>query len=138
MASSISLLAKEWVSQFSGRKNLALRICSGCYGDLLIDPRRYGFDGPMWFARIVEGLFPSPDLWILLDSVTGSGHSEMRESIPEQTNRRIEAYLTFVRAKRNYVILDASQSVQDVTDISYAAIIDALAQRAEKRVKSLL
>jgi len=38
------------------------------YHDLLIDPLRYRYGGPMWMARWISKLIPSPDLWILLDA----------------------------------------------------------------------
>lgn len=128
MAKTLGWLLDEWLSQFLRRKNLTLRIRENSYSDLLVDPQRFGYTGPIAFARFIGKLFPSMDLWILLD--TGP------ESPSEKAHSRPAAYRSLVRAKQNHIILDASQPAEQLSERAYAVIIDALSQRANKRLKA--
>jgi hypothetical protein len=74
-------LLEGWKIQLFGRRELTLRIFERFYHDLLIEPKSYGYSGPMWFARFVGRLFPSPDLWILLDPAGGGSQSRNGEVI---------------------------------------------------------
>jgi hypothetical protein len=136
MANVVLWLLEEWVSQFLRTKNLLLRICGGYYHELLIDPKRYRYGGPMWFARLIGKFIPSPDLWILLDPSTESFRSRGPDPTSPEALMQIEAYRAFVKTRKRYVILDASQPADRVTESAYAAIIDTLAQRADRRLKS--
>jgi hypothetical protein len=135
MAKAVLLLGKEWLNQFTGRRNLTLRIRASCYHDLLIDPKRYRYGGPMWFARLIAKLIPPPDLWILLDQSTESLRSRGPDPPPPEALTQIEAYRAFVTTRRRYVILAASQPADRVAESAYAAIIDTLAQRADRTLK---
>jgi hypothetical protein len=128
MTKALGWLLDEWRSQVTGRKNLTLRILENSYSDLLVDPRRFGYAGPMGFARFVGKLFPSTDLSILLDAEP--------QPPSEEVLSRLAAYRSLVSLEENYAILDASQPVDQFSECAYAAIIDALAQRANKRIKA--
>ncbi len=134
MAKLVLWLTEEWLSQFIGKTNLTLRICDRYYHDLRIDPIRYRYGGPMWFARLVGKLFPSPDLWILLDAPAEVLQSRKQEVSPAETARQRDAYRSFVKTRNNYVILDASKPVDNVTEAAYSAIIDTLARRAHSKL----
>jgi hypothetical protein len=127
---------REWRSQFTGRKNLQLRICEGRFYEILIAAEKSSYRGPMWFARLAINMCPSPDLWILLDSAP-----EVRQSIGDdgqaaEIHKQLEAYRTFVRARKSYAIVDASQAADGVVESAYAAIVDMLTQRTAKRLKT--
>ena len=38
------------------------------HGDLLVDPRRYRYGGPMSLARLIVRFMPQPDLVFFLDA----------------------------------------------------------------------
>ena len=38
------------------------------HGDLIIDPKRYRYGGPMWLAKLASALMPQPDKVIFLDA----------------------------------------------------------------------
>jgi hypothetical protein len=133
MARSVQWLLEEWLSQFAEKKNLTLRILDGSYAGLLIDPKGHGYGGPMWFARLIGRLFPSPDLWILLDPE--GLQSRGREAPSAEALRRVEACRAFVKARKNSVILDAGKPIAGITEEAYAAIIETLAQRADSKLR---
>jgi energy-coupling factor transporter ATP-binding protein EcfA2 len=131
MAKALVWLLDEWLSQFIGKKNFTLRICGCSCQDLLIDPAKYGYNGPQWFARLASRFFPSPDLWILLDPAMRTEGGEL----PAQTARQIEAYRSFVKARKQHIILNAGKPAADLTEDVYAAIIDMLAQSTDRQLK---
>jgi len=135
MGMIVMWLVEEWFDLIFGKLNLKLCVYEGCYQDMLIDPQKYRYGGPMWFARLVGKLFPSPDLWVLLDISAEAVQSKNQEFPSAEALRQLEAYRAFVKTRKRYVILDASQSIDCITENAYAAIIDTLAQRADRKLK---
>lgn len=84
------------------------------HGDLLVDPKRYRYGGPMWLARLVSRLMPQPDLVIFLDAppdVLLSRKQEVGRSALESARRD---YLDFCDDNSRCRIIDASQSLETV------------------------
>jgi hypothetical protein len=129
-------LLEEWLSQFRKKDNLTLRIIENGYYDILINAEMYSDRVPTWFARLVVQLLPSCDLWILLDRAAEGSQSIDGEVSSSETLRQIESYRSFVKTRKKYVILDANKPAASVTEEAYAAIIEAIAQRTERQLKS--
>jgi hypothetical protein len=127
---------EDWTSRLLGKSNLTLHLCEGCYHDLLIDPKRYSYRGPMWFARLVGALLPAPDLWILLDPSSDGLQPESQQAALTKTHAQLEAYRSFVKSQKRYVILNANSKAANVREGAYAAIIDTLADRAERTLEN--
>ena len=104
------------------------------YHDLLVDPLRYRYGGPMWLARWVGKLIPQPDLWILLDAPADVLQARKQEVPFEETVRQREEYLKLVKGVKNGVIVDASQQLDDVVVNTNAAILIFMAERAAKHL----
>lgn len=104
------------------------------YHDLLVDPKRYRYGGPMWLARLVGRLVPKPDLWILLDAPAEVLQSRKQEVPFEETARQRQAYLDLVKGFKNSVVIDASQPLDDVVADTNRAILEFMAKRTEKRL----
>ena len=136
MAKVVGWLVEDWASRLLGKSNLTLHLCEDCYHDLLIDPKRYSYSGPMWFARLVGALLPTPDLWILLDPSSDGLQSESRQAALAKTHAQLEAYRSFVKTRKRYVILDANSPAAKIREGAYSAIIDTLADRAERTLKN--
>lgn len=115
----VRMLVRAWQLQFLGKKELTLRICAGSYDDLVIDPKRLQYAGPAWFAKTACALFPSPMLWILLDS-------------REDASQGSDAYRALVTAKPRHAILDAVLPEARVVEAAYAAVVGTLALRTGK------
>jgi hypothetical protein len=137
MAKAVSWLLQDWLNQFKAKTNITLRLCEHSYQELLIDPKRYGYNAPMWFARLVRKMFPSPDLWILLDPANKRLQSKDEEVPPTEALRQLNAYRSFVKTRKRYIILDAGRPPESVVEDAYAAIIDTLTQRTDRRLKML-
>ncbi len=104
------------------------------YHDLLVDPLRYRYGGPMWLARWVGKLIPEPDLWILLDAPAEVLQSRKREVPMNETARQREAYLRLVQGMDNGVVVDASQPLDDVVREVNMRILDLMAARTARRL----
>jgi hypothetical protein len=129
-------LLKEWLSQFKKKDNLTLRIIVNSYYDIFINAWMYSKGVTWWFARLITQLLPSCDLWILLDMTGGGSLSVNEDILSAETHRRLELYRYFVKTRKKYVILDANKPASSVTEEAYAAIIEATAQRTERRLKN--
>jgi len=128
---------EDWIGQFTGRTNLTLRITGSCIADLVIDPTKYLYGGSMGFARLASKLSPSPDLWILLDPAAKESESAGSTGRSAESAGRLEAYRAFVKTQKNYVVLDASRPVSNVTEDAYAAIIETFSKRVDRKLKDL-
>ncbi len=104
------------------------------YHDLLVDPRRYRYGGPMWFARWVVKLIPKPDFFILLDAPAEVIQARKQEVPFAETAHQREAYLELVRGMKNeVVVVDASQPLEKVIEEVCEKILDFMSQRTAKR-----
>ncbi len=104
------------------------------YHDILVDPRRYRYRGPIWLARWVGKLIPKPELWILLDAPAEVLQERKQEVSFEETARQRENYLKLIRGMKNGVVVDASRDLNDVVTDVNLAILNFMAKRTEKRL----
>jgi thymidylate kinase len=107
-------LVEEWCAAIFQDQKKTLLICDRYYHDLLVDPARYRYGGPMWAARALGKLMPRVSLWILLDAPAEILQSRKREVPLEETARQRQAYLAFVLQQDGHVIADASQPLDRV------------------------
>ncbi|MGA9070578.1 MAG: hypothetical protein WB424_10015 [Terracidiphilus sp.] len=121
-------LAEEWSANLFQDKKGELLICDRYYHDLLIDPVRYRYGGPMWVARTVGWLMPRPRLWLLLDAPAIVLQARKQEVTLEETERQRKAYLDFVRKQKNHVVTDASQALDKVVADARKAIAGAIGE----------
>ncbi len=96
------------------------------YHDLLVDPRRYRYGGPMWLARALGALVPGADLWIVLDAPADVLQTRKQDVSAAETARQREAYRELARGLDRAVIVDATQPLERVT----ADVERAMANRA--------
>ncbi len=82
--------------------------------DLLVDPRRYRYGGPMWIAKAVNWLMPQPDIWFLIDGPTDLLQSRKQEVSPQETERQRHAYKRLLDGRKNTHVLNASAPVEEL------------------------
>jgi len=86
------------------------------HADLMIDPRRYRYGGPLMIARLASRLMPQPDLVIFLDAepdVLLTRKQEIEKTALEQLRR---AYLQWAQAHSHCCVIDASAPLERVVD----------------------
>jgi len=104
------------------------------FHDVLVDPRRYRYGGPKWYAQLLSRLLPEPDLVILLDANEDLILSRKTELTRAEIQRQRQAYaeLKFQRAKKVYVRTDAG--IQPTMKASSTAVAEFMTQRFDKRI----
>lgn len=120
-------LGEEWYAHFFLDPQAGLLICDRYYHDLLIDPVRYRYGGPLWIARLVGKLIPQPRLWLLLDAPAEVLQARKQEVAPEESARQRQAYLDFVKMQRNHAIINAALPLDQVIADAEKAICAARA-----------
>lgn len=123
-----------WLRVWPKTARSTLVVFDRYYHDILVDPRRYRYGGPMWLARWVGKLIPQPGLWILLDAPAKVLQERKQEVSFEETARQRESYLKLVGAMKNGVVVDASRDLNDVVADVILTILNFMAKRTEKRL----
>jgi thymidylate kinase len=91
------------------------------YHDLLVDPKRYRYGAPMWFARYIGYLIPKPDLVIILSASAAVIQSRKQEVSFDETRRQTEAYIGLAKNMKNSIIIDVNKPLKEVVeDVSKA------------------
>ncbi len=86
------------------------------HADLLVDPRRYRYGGPMSLARLVCGTMPQPDVVVFLDADPEILLSRKQEVPREALASAREAYLGLAREQSRVRVVDASRPLKTVID----------------------
>ena len=76
---------------------------------------------------------PEPALWILLNAPAEILQERKQEVSPEETARQCRAYLEFIRSRKNYAIVDASQPLEKAIADAEEAIREVLIRREGAR-----
>jgi serine acetyltransferase/thymidylate kinase len=103
------------------------------YRDLLVDPKRYRYGGPLCLARWAAKCVPGPDLWVLLDAPGDVLQARKSEVSAGESARQRQSYLRLARHLWNAAVVDATQELPRVALEVDAAILNALQGRLEFR-----
>lgn len=128
VANVLGWMGKEWLSLLEERKSLMLTLREGC-GPLFHGAGKVIL--PAWLARLIGSLTPSPALCILLEA---DAQENQAESSAASLGQR-DACRAFLKARKRSIILDANQPIESIAESAYAAIIEALAERADRILK---
>ena len=82
--------------------------------DLIVDPKRYRYGGPLIFAKAASRLMPQPDQVIFLDASPEVLLSRKQEVSPESLERSRADYLLLARAHPRFRVVDASRPLTEV------------------------
>jgi len=113
------------------RNNLVILV--RCYNDLLADPWRYRYGGPLWIVRLMGWFMPRPHLVILLDAPPEVLQSRKQEVAFEDSVRAREAYLRVVEALPNGRVVDGSKPLDEVVSEVEDIILDYMEERVSRR-----
>jgi thymidylate kinase len=84
--------------------------------DLLVDPERYRYGGPMCLARLVCRLMPQPDQVFFLDAEPGVLLSRKQEVSKEALAAARKKYLDLCKSHPRFTMIDANQPLDQVID----------------------
>lgn len=100
--------------------------------EVVIDPTRYRFAGPLWIARLFGRLAPQPDLLIILDAPPEVFQARKQEITYEETARQRAAFQDLASRMPNARIVDASQPFASVVD-DVMTEINAFTEKKSRR-----
>lgn len=103
------------------------------FDDVLIDPKRYRYGGPLWLARIMRPVIPKPDLVLVLDAAAEVLLSRKQEVAFEEVQRQRRLYARSMNAPYGTRLINASGSMSHVTAEAAAAIIQYLHERFKRQ-----
>ena len=107
------------------------------FHDILIDPKRYRYAGPMWLPRLLARLIPPHDaLFIILDADDEVILSRKQELPASELRRQRMAYASFSARARNSIVVRTERPVDEIVAEIVERILDILASRSAHDVVS--
>ncbi len=100
------------------------------FHDILIDPRRYRYGGPMWLLRLLAPLVPPPDsLFLVLDADEEVILSRRREIDPSELHRLRAAYQALSASHSCAALIQTDNGVDRSLEDASRAIAEYMFQR---------
>jgi thymidylate kinase len=104
------------------------------YHDLLIDPLRYRYGGPMWLAKFIGRFVPPPDLlFLVLDAEEQVILSRKREVPPEELRRQRESYHQFTLGTKRATLIRTDNGIEPTVADASRFIVEYLTLRFQRR-----
>ena len=97
--------------------------------DVLVDPKRFRFGGPMWLARLYARLVPSPDLVLVLDVDVEIMLARKSELDRAELIRQREAYRRLSVKGSRVSVINTSGTPEEVAYQVAAKIAEFMSQR---------
>jgi thymidylate kinase len=104
------------------------------YDDLLVDPRRYRFEGPMGLARVMGRCLPRPNLLIVLDCPPELACPRKPGLGAAEAARQRRAYLALAHGVRGGHVVDASGQLDEVVVRVEEIILNYMRRRTGRRL----
>lgn len=93
------------------------------FDDLLIDPLKYRFNGPVGFLRKIRELVPRPEVYVWLDAPEEILYKRKQEvPVDEVARQRAELYNLMCGEARECYVLDAAAPVEQVSDQAFEIV----------------
>jgi thymidylate kinase len=100
------------------------------FHDILIDPKRYRYAGPMWLPRLIAKIIPPHDaLFIILDAADEVILSRKQELSASELRRQRAAYAIFGAQARNAMVIRTERPVDEIVAEIVEKIVGILAWR---------
>jgi thymidylate kinase len=104
------------------------------YHDLLVDPIRYRYGGPMWLAKFLGRFIPPPDLlFLVLDAGEEVIFSRKREVPPEELRRQREGYRQFTLGAQRATLVNTDRGIEQTLGEAAQFIVEFLTRRFQRR-----
>ncbi|MFN4873353.1 MAG: dTMP kinase [Akkermansiaceae bacterium] len=92
------------------------------HADLLIDPKRYRYGGPMDLARIASCLMPQPTIVFYLDAEPDVLLSRKQEVSKEDLIESRRKYLQLCKTHPRFIVIDANRTIDKVIHDVYQEV----------------
>jgi thymidylate kinase len=114
-----------WFRHLRGNSRSGYVLFDRYHGDLLVDPIRYRYGGPMWLATLASRMMPQPDHVLFLDAppeILLSRKTEVSEDALISSRRK---YLKFCELSPRCRLIDASQTLRSVISNAKKVVADS-------------
>jgi thymidylate kinase len=118
-----------WLKVRPGLVKSTLVLFDRYYDDLLVDPKRYRYGGPMGLARWLRRLMPRPDLWLILDVPEEEILRRKQEVPPEEIRNQREPYRRLATELPNAFLLDGTLPPEEVARQAREIVLEYLHER---------
>jgi thymidylate kinase len=105
------------------------------YHDMLIDPVRYRLPSACWLPRVLSGLVPQPDIWLILDAPAEMLVARKGEITLEAAQELTAKYRALANRLPNAVLVDTGGGLQDTLIAALDAANGCLAERIQRCIK---
>lgn len=103
------------------------------YHDLLIDPTRYRYGGPMWLAKFIGQFVPPPDLlFLVLDAEDEVILLRKREVPAEDLPRQRESYQQLTPGTK-MALVKTDRGIEQTVEDASRFVVEFLSQRFQRR-----
>jgi thymidylate kinase len=104
------------------------------YHDLLVDPIRYRYGGPIWLAKFLGRFIPPPDLlFLVLDAGDEVIFSRKREVPRGELRRQREGYRKFTLGAKRATLVNTDRGIERTVEEATRFIVRFLSQRFQRR-----
>ncbi len=105
--------------------NSSLVVLDRYFHDILIDPVRYRYGGPMWLVRVLQHLVPPRDvLFLVLDADENIIFARKRELAFEELARQRKAYVAWAKEQPNSLVVRTDSSIEQSAAEAVRGIVD--------------
>jgi thymidylate kinase len=115
------------------KKSGSLVIFDRNFDDILVDQKRYRLRGVGGMARTLRPFLPNPDLTFVLTAPAELLHQRKPE-LPLEELARQQAELQKLARGKNYVLVSAEQSPDQVAETVWREVVKLLAAREYHRI----
>jgi len=105
------------------------------YYDVIVDPKRYGFNLPKWLLKLPLRIIPKPDLTIYLDNGPEEFFKRKQELPVEELKRQVEVWREFISELPNAKIVTTDKPFDDVVNEVTRLVLEQRTEMTKKMLK---
>jgi thymidylate kinase len=105
------------------------------YQDILVDRRRFRYNGPLFLLNFVSCIIPQPHFFILLDAPTEILQLRKQEVSSAESERQRQAYIAWAKRTPNCCIIDSSQPLEKIVSEINQLIIPRILKNTKKNFR---
>jgi thymidylate kinase len=121
-----------WLVVYPARVRSGLALFDRYFEDLIVDPKRYRYGGPLWLPRFLGHLIPSPELLLILDAPPDAVLARKKELARSEIARLRRDYRDLAYRSNSARVIDASGSPDVVAERALLALSDYLSSRFKR------
>ncbi len=134
----LGFLLDCWLGYLLVTRNLLARsglvIFDRYLHDVLVDPARYRYGGPMWLAWLLcQWAPPSALLFLVLDADEAVILGRKCDLPLDEVRRQRKAYQEFVAASSRAILVDSGDNLEQSSTNAFRAVLEHLSQRSQFR-----